>query len=91
MVDRVPSSGSCVRCQRSLGLASVKVGGKWYGSAACAEGGTCPLDQHDPAVSPAALYPRPRRFFRRRSPKELRREGPVDQPGKTPSPLRTGS
>jgi len=74
MIDRVPSSGSCCRCQRSLGLASVKVGGHWYGSAGCATGGDCPLDRRDPAVPERALYPRPTRYFLARRPKELRRE-----------------
>jgi hypothetical protein len=71
MIERVPASGSCVRCQRRLGLASVKVRGRWYGSEACAEGGECPLDAREPAVPEPALYARPRRFFRRRRPKEL--------------------
>ena len=71
MIERVPASGSCVRCQRRLGLASVKVRGRWYGSEACAEGGECPLDAREPAVPEPALYARPRRFFRRRQPKEL--------------------
>jgi hypothetical protein len=75
MIDRVPASGSCVRCWRSLGLASVKVEGKWYGSATCARGGECPLDRHAPAVPESALYARPHRFFRRRAPKELKRSG----------------
>ena len=75
MVDRVPSSGSCVRCSRSLGLASVKVEGKWYGSASCARGGDCPLDRHEPAGEEDALYARPRRYFGCRAPKELKREG----------------
>lgn len=71
MTERVPAAGSCIRCHRALGLASVKQGGEWYGSVACAEGRDCPLDVHDPAVAERALYPRPRRFFRRRLPKEL--------------------
>jgi hypothetical protein len=75
MTDRVPSSGSCVRCHRSLGLSSVKVRGQWYGSAGCAGGGACPLDRSEPKVSEAALYPRPRRFFGPRAPKELQRPG----------------
>lgn len=62
-----------MRCLRSLGLSSVKVRGEWYGSASCAEGGVCPLDRQEPAVSEQALYARPRRFFRHRAPKELRR------------------
>ena len=68
MIDRVPSSGSCFRCQRSLGLASVKQDGRWYGSPSCADGGDCPLEKRDPA-----LYASPRRFFRSRAPKELKR------------------
>jgi hypothetical protein len=74
-VERVPAYGSCRRCQRALGLASVKRDGEWYGSVACAEGGDCPLDVRDPEVDEAALYSRPRRFFRRRAPKELNRPG----------------
>ena len=70
-MERVPASGSCVRCQRSLGLASVKHGGLWYGNAACAEGRDCPLDARDPAVAEPALYSRPRRYFNARAPKEL--------------------
>ena len=75
MTDRVPSSGSCVRCQRSLGLTSVKVRGLWYGTATCAEGETCPLERNAPSVPERALYARPRRFFGKRAPKELRRTG----------------
>ena len=73
MTDRVPASGSCVRCQRSLGLAAAKVDGQWYGSATCAEGGACPFDRYAPAVPEVALYSRPRRFFRVRGPRELKR------------------
>ncbi len=72
-VDRVPAYGSCIRCQRSLGLASVKRGDDWYGTVACADGGDCPLDERDPLVDERALYARPRRFFRKRAPKELNR------------------
>ena len=68
MIDRVPSSGSCCRCQRSLGLASVKLDGRWYGSPSCAQDGDCPLEKRNPA-----LYTSPRRFFRSRAPKELKR------------------
>jgi hypothetical protein len=45
----------------------------WYGSVACAEGRACPFDTHEPAVPETALYSRPRRFFARREPKELKR------------------
>ncbi len=74
MTDRVPSSGSCCRCQRSLGLASVKVDGRWYGSAGCASGGDCLLEERAPAVSESVLYARPRRFYSNRAPKELSRK-----------------
>ena len=70
----MPASGSCVRCQRSLGLASLKRGELWYGSVACAEGRVCPFETREPAVPEAALYSRPRRFFARREPKELNRK-----------------
>jgi len=73
VIERVPASGSCTRCLRSLGLASVKRADKWYGAVACAEGRECPFDSRDPAVAEPALYPRPRRFFARRDPKELNR------------------
>ncbi|HKA15279.1 MAG TPA: hypothetical protein VKH41_09705 [Myxococcota bacterium] len=72
-MERVPASGSCIRCQRSLGLASVKRGDHWYGTVQCAEGRACPLDSRPPAVPEPALYSRPRRFFARREPKELKR------------------
>ena len=72
MIDRVPASGSCLLCQRSLGLASVKRGDAWYGTVACAEGRACPLDERAPAVPERALYSRPRRFFGKRLPKELK-------------------
>ncbi len=71
MTERVPSSGSCPRCQRSLGLASAKVRGEWYCSTSCAEGGEPP--DRAPAVPEPALYARPRRFFGKRAPKELKR------------------
>jgi hypothetical protein len=68
-----------VRCGRALGLASAQVDGRWYGNAACALGGECPLDDRVPAVAEAALYTRPRRFFRRRQPKELRVSARADR------------
>lgn len=72
MVQHVPQSGSCFRCGRRLGLASVKRDGHWYGSLSCAEGRECPFDRRGPAVPEPALYARPRRFFRKRRPKELK-------------------
>jgi hypothetical protein len=71
-VDRVAANGSCARCGRALDLASAEVGGRWYGNAACVLGGECPLDERLPGVPEAQLYPRPRRYMRRRRPKELR-------------------
>ena len=74
MIDRVPASGggSCVRCKRSLGLLSVKAHDQWYCTASCAEGGPSTPEVGAPAVDEAALYARPRRYFRSRMPKELR-------------------
>ena len=72
MIEQVAASGSCVRCGRALDLASAQVNGSWYGNLECALGGECPLDDRPPAVDERQLYPRPRRFMRRRLPKELR-------------------
>ena len=71
-IEEVPASGSCSRCQRALDLAAIKVRGQWYGNAACAEGGDCPLEGQSTAVDEALLYPTPKRFFRKRRPRELR-------------------
>jgi hypothetical protein len=71
-MDRVPATGSCARCQRSLGLAALKLRDRWYCSMACAEGDADPADRAAPAVAEAALYARPRRHFRSRTPKELK-------------------
>jgi hypothetical protein len=71
-MDRVPASGSCYRCQQSLGLLSVRANERWYCSASCAEGGPSVPEVGAPAVAEAALYARPRRYFRNRLPKELR-------------------
>jgi len=72
-IEQVAASGSCARCGRALDLASAEVEGLWYGNVACATGGPCPLEAREPAVAESALYARPRRFMRRRAPKELRR------------------
>ncbi len=72
MIERIPASGSCSRCQRGLGLTAAKVDGQWYGTATCAQDGECPLENREPSVPEAALYSSPRRFFRRRQPKELK-------------------
>lgn len=71
-MDRVPASGSCIRCRRALGLASVKQAGLWYCTPVCAEGGAASPESAVPAVAEAALFARPRRYFRSRTPKELR-------------------
>ncbi|HXK21101.1 MAG TPA: hypothetical protein VMS55_00340 [Myxococcota bacterium] len=73
-MDHVPASGggSCFRCQRSLGLLSVKWNDHWYCTASCAEGGPPSPVVGAPVVAEPALYARPRRYFRSRMPKELR-------------------
>jgi len=75
-VDRRPASGagSCARCQDSLGLASIKVDGAWHCSTACAEGRARVRSKSDRVPEPW-LYARPRRFFHKRRPKELRSSG----------------
>ena len=62
------ATGSCARCQRGLDLASVKLAGVWYCRAGCAAG----VAVDKPRVSEVALTNRPRRHWKRRSPKELR-------------------
>jgi hypothetical protein len=64
------ATGSCVRCQRALDLASVKLDGHWYCRASCAAG----VVNEETRVPELALINRPRRFFGRRAPKELRRK-----------------
>jgi hypothetical protein len=71
-IERVPAIGSCVRCGRALDLASAKVGDHWYGNLICSTGAPCPYDRRESVVPEPRLIPRPRRFFRRRAPKELR-------------------
>lgn len=68
MTEPRSATGSCVRCQRLLDLASVKVDDAWYCRASCAAG----VAGERPRVSEDALCNRPRRHFRRRAPKELR-------------------
>jgi hypothetical protein len=72
VIDHRPAngSGSCPRCCGSLGLASLKVDGRWYCSTDCAEG-RVRGESRSVAVPEAWLYARPRRFFGRRQPKEL--------------------
>jgi hypothetical protein len=66
-----PYSSSCPRCHRQLDLAAVREGGTWYCSAACARGRPGPAPER--SVPAPRLTNRPRRFFGRRPPKELRR------------------
>lgn len=84
MADPRSATGSCVRCQRKLDLASVKVDGAWYCRASCAAG----VAPDAPRVPEVALLNRPRRYFRKRLPKELRAaeseaSGVEDRPGAT--------
>ena len=73
VIDHRPANGagSCPRCRGSLGLASLKVNGRWYCSTGCAEG-RVGGEARTAAVPEAWLYARPRRFFGRRRPKELK-------------------
>ena len=73
--ERRPSSGSCAICRAALDLASVKVGGAWYCSTACAEGRPSG-EERCSAVPEAWLYPVPRRFYGKRRPMELRSKKP---------------
>lgn len=74
MVDYRPSTGSCPVCGEPLSLASVKADGRWYDTPACAEGR--PDARTRPPVPEPWLYPRPRRFLRKRRPKELKAAPP---------------
>lgn len=59
-----------MRCRAALGMASVRNGGHWYCSSECIDG---ELPRPGPnAVPEERLYGVPRRFFRKRQPKELR-------------------
>ena len=70
-VDYRPATGSCPRCRAALGLASVKRDGTWYCGPACAQGRPR-AEPESPAVPEPWLYPVPRRFLRKRRPKELK-------------------
>ncbi len=76
MTDHRPinGSGSCARCEASLGLASLKRRGVWYCSSDCAAGRDAG-PRRAPAVPEPWLYARPRRHFRARRPKELKAGG----------------
>jgi hypothetical protein len=69
MIERIPSTGSCIRCQGALGLTAIKLDGQWVCSPACADGE--PRARPAPGRRDPVLYNRPRRHFRRRLPKEL--------------------
>lgn len=71
-IDQVPASGSCARCGRALDLASTYLDGRWYCSGDCALGGDPQVEEERSLRDEVRLYPRPRRFMRRRLPKELR-------------------
>jgi hypothetical protein len=70
MVEERPSCGSCPVCRGRLDLTAVQVRGVWYCSTACADGRSR-AEAPAPAVPEPWLYARPRRFFRKRRPKEL--------------------
>ena len=70
MVDWRPSSGSCARCQDALGSASIKANGVWYCSTACSQGRPSGRPR-SAAVPEPWLYPVPKRFYRKRVPREL--------------------
>lgn len=72
MIEHVASSGSCARCGRALDLASTCLDGRWYCSGDCALGTPGQLEDDRSLREEVRLYPRPRRFMRRRMPKELR-------------------
>jgi hypothetical protein len=71
VIEYRPASGggSCARCLASLNLDAVKHEGLWYCCTSCAEGGA---PERSAAVAETKLYNRPKRYFRRRLPKELR-------------------
>lgn len=71
MIEHVPTSGSCARCGRALDLAATCMGGRWYCSGDCALGAVIPDAEDRSLREEVRLYPRPRRFMRRRMPKEL--------------------
>ncbi len=73
--ERRPSSGSCAMCRAALDLVSVKVGGIWYCSTACAEGRPAAEEPHR-VVPETWLTPVLRRFYRKRRPTELRSKKP---------------
>jgi len=77
MIDERPSCGSCPVCRGALDLAAVQVRDVWYCSASCAEG-RGRAERRPPVVPEPWLYARPRRFFRKRRPKELNTSFPPE-------------
>ena len=67
-------AGSCASCEAALGLDAVRARGPegpvWYCSPTCAQGMPA-AGRRRPAVPEPRLYHRPRRFHRKRRPKEL--------------------
>jgi len=72
VIDHRPANGggSCSRCGDSLDLVSIKRDDVWYCGTACAEEIRA-SDSPSSSVPEHWLYARPRRFFRKRHPKEL--------------------
>lgn len=68
MTEQRSATGSCVRCQRGLDLASVKLDGVWYCRASCAGGAAA----ERPRVAECVLTNSPRRHFKARAARELR-------------------
>jgi hypothetical protein len=73
-MDTHPScgAGSCAACLAPLKLDAVRAEGVWYCSPACAQG-LPPSERRRLVADESRLYHRPRRFFRKRRPTELRK------------------
>ena len=71
MIEYRPAqgAGSCEHCRGALGLDAVHENGRWYCCSSCARG---LAPERENALDETKLYHRPKRFFRRRLPKELR-------------------
>lgn len=67
----IQGAGSCPACQRPLGLDALKERGTWFCSPACAQG-LGPEARRSSLLPEPYLYHRPKRFFHKRRPKELR-------------------
>ncbi len=73
VIDHRPADGggSCPRCLGRLGLDATRAEGIWYCSTACAEGHPRTA-LREAGVPEDWLYNRPRRYFRKRRPIELK-------------------